>query len=504
MKRRAFLALGAATIAAPFVARAKLASGTPVSNGKRVRRRLSSLPNDDPFFAAYAKAVELMHEKKEADPLSWIAQARIHADHCAHGSLEFFPWHRPYLSYFERICGSLIGDDNFALPYWHWGDNNGRLPDPFFTNGPLNVLSWTDSGSYRGKNWGQINTSPYRYARSDFGLIDSPFAGEFSATALHNLENAPSFSLLTGLTENPHGTVHVFTGGNKNFGLGDATGHFSSGLSPLDPIFWLHHANVDRIWAQSAISAADQLATITDPSKTYSGIFYNEHGDPAAPSLRSQFNLAEQDFTYDFLVPELLSQETRSLQEQLIAAQPHLQEFAAKMGLSREDANKETVVGNASIGEQAVIGAISRVDVKTQALAEAIISQKVVPRPLPAGGDAIGIEGRRIYAQFDGVQPLAASENNALKVFVNCPYLSSATPTTDPHYSGTISFFGCSPEICGKRTFVVDITEPLRFGLDRGTLSTGDVQLQLLSFSSDGTHTAAPVADFGSVQLISA
>ncbi|RVM19655.1 tyrosinase family protein [Sinorhizobium meliloti] len=505
MKRRDFLMVGLSALAAPYIVRAQPTSSTPVFNGKRVRRRLSTLNDDDPFFSAYGRAIELMHQEPETSPLSWVAQARIHADYCEHGTLEFFPWHRPYLSLFERICGALIGDASFALPYWHWGDNNGRIPAPFFANGPLNIVSWNDSGSYVGQKWGPINTVPYRYARADFGLKDGPLAGQFTDSALRAIESAPSFDLLSGLTENPHGTVHVFVGGNPNFNLGTQRGHFSSGLSPLDPIFWLHHANVDRIWAQSPIAISDQTSTIGDVTKTYSGMFFDENKQPVSAVLGSVFDINGQDYTYDFLVPEMQTRETRAMLEQIISAQPQLREFAQARGI-KPATGEPAIIGSAVPTSAAVVGAINRINVPAENVANVITTPRVVSRPLPTlepDVSAIAVEGGRVYARFTDVQPAAAAEGNSLKVFVNCPYLSDATPTTDPHFAGAISFFGCSPEVCGVRNFTVDVTEPLRFGLDSGALSPKDVQVQLLSFSGEGAEFGATVAKLGKVELIS-
>ena len=42
----------------------------------------------------------------------------------------------------------------------------------------------------------------------------------------------------------PHGNVHIAVGGD------DGTGTMAGAASPADPIFWLPHANVDRVWAQ--------------------------------------------------------------------------------------------------------------------------------------------------------------------------------------------------------------------------------------------------------------
>jgi tyrosinase len=419
-------------------------------------------------------------------------------------TLEFFFWHRPYLSYFEDICGTLIGDNTFALPYWNWGDNDGRLPAPFFASGPLNVMSWTDSGSHVGQSWGPIDTVSYRYGRADFGLKDGPFAGRFSDTALQGIETASNFSLLSDLTENPHGTAHVFVGGNPDFGLGTEPGHFSSGLSPLDPIFWLHHANVDRIWAQSAIPIANQKSAFADLTKTYSGMFADGNGQPVSPVLDSLFDLNNQDYIYDFTVPALLSEAARSMQEQIAAAQPTLQEFVVARGIARADASgAQVVIGSAPAANPAVVGAISRINLAAPNIADVLTTQRVVSRPLAVLESAIGVEGARIYARFTDVQPAAAAQGNSLKVFVNCPYLSEATPTIDPHFAGAISFFGCSPDVCGARNFTVDITEPLRYGLDNGSLSPKDIQIQLLPFSGDGSKIGATVAKLGAVELIS-
>lgn len=496
-------AIGAAALSAPTILKAQTSSGTPVVGGKRVRRRLSTLADDDPFFEAYGHAVELMHKLADDDPLSWIAQARTHADFCAHGTLEFLPWHRPYLANFERICGVLIGDPDFALPYWHWADNQGRMPQPFFDNGPLNVLSWDDDGSYFGQAWGQINSTPYRFAEPNFGLLDGPAAGSFSDSNLSSMESAATFQLLSSLTENPHGTVHVVTGGNPMFNLGDASGHFSAGLSPLDPIFWLHHANVDRIWAQSGIAMSDQISAVGDPSKVYAGIFHDENGDPVSPVLGDQFDFSAQDYTYDFLVPELLVAEALAVEKQIVSAQPELVEFAASREIVPVNAlEAPPVLANSDAVGSAPVGAVTRVDFDTENIADVITSQKLVQRNLALLNNAIAIDTRRIYARFKDVKPDVASQGNLMKVFIDCPYLSDIVPTTDPHCAGLISFFGCTPDYCAPRDFTLDITEPLQYLLDTGALSPSQTQLQLLPFTGNGAAVGESVADFGEVELI--
>ncbi len=76
---------------------------------------------------AYA-ALRKLTETSPNDPRGWQQQANVHCWYCGggldgqaaeeiHGSWWFFPWHRCYLYFHERIPGKLIGDPTLALPY---------------------------------------------------------------------------------------------------------------------------------------------------------------------------------------------------------------------------------------------------------------------------------------------------------------------------------------------------------------------------------------------------
>lgn len=509
MKRRDLLLSGVATLAAPTILKAQVRSDTPVVDGKRVRRRLSTLADNDPFFEAYSFAVKRMHELPDDSRLSWASQARIHADFCEHGSLEFFTWHRPYLDYFERICGALIGDPDFALPYWHWGDNNGRIPAPFFSDAHLNVVTLNDPSNYNSQAWGLVDTVPYRHARADFGMEDEQgTAGDFSDSALRNIEQAETFRLLSDLTENPHGTVHVFVGGMPSFGLGASFGHFSHGLSPLDPIFWLHHSNVDRIWAQSSIDSSDQMATLTNSGielgKSYAAMFTDESETEVAPTVRDTFDLSNTyDYTYDFMVPGPEAERMRLIEEQTLRAQPAVMGIAASRDMILPArAPSPRSLGVVPVENASIVGAINQVDVSVDNLADILTSERVARRRLSSGQEVFAIAGRRVYARLNGVSPREASVGNRLKVFVDCPYLSSLVPTTDRHFAGSVSFFGCPPDICDSKSFTLDITSPLQSLLSRGGLNPNQVTIQLLPFSGDGSAVGQPVATHDSIELL--
>src|SRR5215470_8871056 len=86
-----------------------------------------------------------------SDKRTWVLQADMHALFCdscnnspfdIHGSWSFFPWHRAYLYYYERILGSLVGDiNNFRIPYWDW-ENVRTLPASYRTPGSSSNSLW--------------------------------------------------------------------------------------------------------------------------------------------------------------------------------------------------------------------------------------------------------------------------------------------------------------------------------------------------------------------------
>ncbi len=102
---------------------------------------------------------------------------------CAHSpplNLNFLPWHRAYLFFFEALIRELTKTSTFALPYWDWYAS--RAIPPAFIGKQSNSLSWTPRG---GVNQTLVKTA----------LRKGKFE-EFSST----------------LEGNPHGSVHVMVG----------------------------------------------------------------------------------------------------------------------------------------------------------------------------------------------------------------------------------------------------------------------------------------------------
>lgn len=203
-----------------------------------VRKRVSSQAAAADL-SVYAEGVRLMKERSKIDrmdPLGWYYQSRMHGNpqaterradepedwsQCQHGSWFFLPWHRMYLRQFERIIQALTGEPEFGLPYWDYPSASSiTIPKDFLD--PASPLYDED------RNFGQSTVAaPTWQDQRRFDLV----GGRASEVPIH-LGEFPGF-----LEQNPHNPVHGAFGGNM--------GTFQS---PLDPLFWIHHCNIDRLW----------------------------------------------------------------------------------------------------------------------------------------------------------------------------------------------------------------------------------------------------------------
>jgi len=116
--------------------------GAAASSPLRTRPAAHSVTAD--YAAKFNAGIAAMKALPADDPRSFAAQASVHCAYCdgsyspegfpgaelqVHNSWLFFPFHRCYLYFFERILGSLIGDPGFAIPFWNWDAPDGmRMP----------------------------------------------------------------------------------------------------------------------------------------------------------------------------------------------------------------------------------------------------------------------------------------------------------------------------------------------------------------------------------------
>nr|ANG57908.1 polyphenol oxidase 2 [Lilium hybrid cultivar] len=289
---------------------------------------------DPEYIAKYTKAVELMRALPDDDPRSFNQQAKVHCAYCdgaydqvgfddlelqIHFSWLFFPWHRFYLHFHERILGKLIGDDSFALPFWSWDVPAGMtLP-----------LMYTNSASALYDKLRDAKHQPPTLVDLDFNGVDPTYTAAQQID--HNLKimyrqvisNGKTASLFMGATyragdqpspgpgsfENvPHGPVHVWTG-DRNQPNGEDMGALYS--AAFDPIFFAHHANIDRIW-DVWLSLGGKHANFTDKDwLDTSFVFYDENAQLVKVKISDCLSTSKMRYTYQNIdVPWLTTRPT--------------------------------------------------------------------------------------------------------------------------------------------------------------------------------------------------
>jgi hypothetical protein len=173
----------------------------------------------------------------KTDKRRWMSQANLHAAYCnqcdgvvieIHHTVDFFPWHRAYLYYLERILGSLVNDiDHFRLPTWDW-ESDRSVPLPYLQ--PADISN---------PLWDSLRDS--RIARGD------PLPGnEGTVNNLRSLYIIPDFQGFLDLCSgSPHDAIHGDVG-QKTPTLHDMG---DLGYAARDPLFFAHHCRIDKLWS---------------------------------------------------------------------------------------------------------------------------------------------------------------------------------------------------------------------------------------------------------------
>jgi tyrosinase len=239
---------------------------------------------------------------------------------CQHGTWYFLPWHRGYTLAFEANIRAAVvqlgGPADWTLPYWNYFLPNQNLLPPAFAS-----PDWPDG---KGNNPLFV---PQRYGPNDDGNVFVP-VDQINLNAMNDPDftgvdsgGSPGFggvdtgfshggAVHGGIETQPHDFVHGLVGG------GDPNTQLPGLMSDpdtaaLDPIFWLHHANIDRLWqvwnqnpptdlnptdpnwVKGPGNVGERIFTVPMPG----GVAWNyTPGDMA--------DLAKLGYTYDNLTPD--------------------------------------------------------------------------------------------------------------------------------------------------------------------------------------------------------
>ncbi|KAL0398628.1 UNVERIFIED_CONTAM: Polyphenol oxidase, chloroplastic [Sesamum radiatum] len=289
---------------------------------------------DEAYIAKFNKAVELMRALPEDDPRSFKQQASVHCAYCdgaydqvgfpnlelqVHNSWLFFPFHRYYLYFFERILGKLIDDPTFAMPFWNWDSPGGmRIPAMYANpNSPL-------YDSLRDQRHQPPTVLDLNYSGTDPTIsVDQQTRRNLTVMYRQMVSNSRTARLFfgspyrrgddpnpgSGSIENiPHGPVHVWTGDRTQPNFENMGNFYSAGR---DPIFYAHHSNIDRLWSVWK-TLGGRRQDITDRDfLDASFVFYDENAQMVRVKVRDCLDNTKLGYVYqDVEIPWLDSRPT--------------------------------------------------------------------------------------------------------------------------------------------------------------------------------------------------
>jgi tyrosinase len=368
--------------------------------------------------------VATMKKRVATDPTSWAYQAKMHAvdaggilanqDQCQHRQFFFFSWHRMFIFYFEKILRKASGSPTLTLPYWNYTDVAAQAALPDAWRNPANtttnsLYNSTRSAVYNGG--AGLPAADVSYA-SGFALTNFTAATAATPSFGGRTVTAPAHFPAGGgsgrIEQSPHNNVH-----------NDIGGEMATGESPRDPIFWLHHSNIDRLWKRWIALGGGRTNPTGDTAwMTQSFTFFDENGAAVSLTGAQIVNTVSQlGYRYD---------------DDPLVFWPY---FWPYVKLEAAVVEPQRVVSSQEMASvaQAVKLTDTRQDVRV-----------ALPKPALeslASARSANFANERIILQLQDIQydrPVGVS----YMLFLNLPADAKAPDHTHPNFIGTLGFFG--------------------------------------------------------------
>lgn len=171
----------------------------------------AATPNYQDFVAVHVRAMDM----QDSEGQSWGVHTMGHSN-----GRNFLAWHREYLFKLETQLQML--NPLVTIPYWNWSEDRAV---PSALSNPDDLAAW---GVTRGVNFNPDNLP--------------------TMEDVQNVQSRPTFSGFQRALQGIHGWVHNAVGGTM-----------ALSSSPADPLFWLHHAFIDKLWEDWKVSGDPQL-----------------------------------------------------------------------------------------------------------------------------------------------------------------------------------------------------------------------------------------------------
>lgn len=227
-------------------------------------------------------------------------------NNCTHfevSAYHFAIWHRIYIYYLESIIRKYSGKADFALPYWNYATYNGV---PFDTVMP--GAFWQDSSSslFEAGRWKNLNQG--KGNQQNFTM---------KMNLLSRMNTYKAFN--ASFDASPHGAMHNCIGGAIPQNTEPIYNRISQTTNQLglmadvptaafDPIFWVHHAEIDFIWAQWMRTPNGRIPTPAEmnANQPINYKFIDEKGDLVTLTIEQAWTMAfmtiPSQVTYDQFV----------------------------------------------------------------------------------------------------------------------------------------------------------------------------------------------------------
>jgi tyrosinase len=419
----------------------------------------------------YARAIAVMKKRALNEPTGWRFYAGIHgfdtglwtragylgpsdpmpkkADkdrfwlQCQHGSWYFLPWHRGYLLGFEaniRAAIKSLGGPDWALPYWNYfKPKEFHLPPAFAS------ADWPD-----GKGNNPLFVTQ-RYGPDDNGNVYVPL-DQVNLDAMTDPDFTGTVNgdrgfggIDTGfehggqyhgqLEQQPHDQVHGLVGGGTTKKPGLMSYPQTAGL---DPIFWLHHANIDRlwqVWTQNPPTHADPPNPnwVKGPANIGERIFSMPMPDGTAWNYTpgDMQDLGKLGYTYDDLSPAVAPTPPA---QRLLTLGASAAAVSAMKGVEAVANGKNVELVGANRESLKIEGAEARTSVQLDAGMQRKVSASLAAAAETAAPD-------RVFLNLENVRGLG--DGTVFEVYVGLP--EDADPTHYPERrAGSIALFGVS------------------------------------------------------------